>query len=750
MDTPKFKQIVLLGGGHAHALLIKMWGMKPLPGVQLVLVSPSWQTPYSGMLPGLLAGHYSQDDIHIDLRKLCRWAGVRFIETAALSVNPERQAVQLAARSALSYDVLSVDIGSTPDTSVPGLKEFAQTVKPISSFYHRFENLLQRLRQQLAQQSSDDKPLTVAVVGGGAGGVEVTLALAERITREGLNAKLHLLVRDDTILAGYPRAVAAAALGALQQYDVALATNFEVAALSADGALSASGALLPCDEVFFCTQARAASWLAESGLDCDEHGFVRVNRALQSLSHSNIFAAGDVASMVETPRPKAGVYAVRQAPILFANLQRILLGQPLQRFKPQSNFLSLLSLGSKKAVASRSGFSLVSRLLQVVIWRWKHRIDRRFMAMLQNLAPRKMTLNESVDAALLSAHEKLDEINPEMRCAGCGGKVGTDILQQVLQQVTAQAEFTPEDAAQITLRSSTLIQSVDQIKAPIEDPFIFGRIATLHALSDAYAMNATPTSAQLLLNLPYAGERQQQRDMTELMRGVVQELQAAECHLMGGHTAEGRDLSVGLVVNAEPQTSAGKPLALSQKAGLRAGDLLVLTKPLGTGVILAAHMPTSPVPARGDWVNAALDNMLLSNRAASEVFAKISVAACTDVTGFGLLGHLCEMLRAASVSAEIELDKLPLLPGALELSAAGVKSSLYRQNSQAIKALSIAQSIVHEPRFPLLFDPQTSGGLLAGVSPTALPELNDSGIDYWVVGRVLDEAVECWDLSIRS
>lgn len=741
MDTPKFKQIILLGGGHAHALLVKMWGMNPLAGVQLVLVSPSWKTPYSGMLPGLLAGHYSTDDIHIDLRKLCRWANVRFIETAATFINPELQTVQLNARAELSYDLLSLDIGSTPDTNLPGLNEFAQTVKPISSFYSRFEKLLQRLREQAAT----DEPLRVAVIGGGAGGVEVSLALAERLARENLSAQLQLIVRDKSILRGYPASISRTAQSAFKRYGVEIVDNFDVAAVRADGVLSKSGASIQCDEIFFCTQARAASWLAETGLDCDERGFVRVNAALQSLSHCTIFAAGDVAEMVESPREKAGVYAVRQAPVLFENIKRALLGQDLKVFRPQSHFLSLLSLGSNKAIASRSGLSLKNPLLQGNIWRWKDRIDRRFMAMLQDLSPLNMTADNAVDLALLTDDEQLEEINPEMRCGGCGGKVGTDILQQVLMDVTGQQEFAPEDAAQITLNSSTLIQSVDQIKAPIDDPFIFGRIATLHALSDAYAMNATPTSAQLMLNLPYAGEQQQRREMSELMRGILFELHRADCQLLGGHTAEGRDLSVGLVVNAEPK--AGRQ-ALSLKSSLQAGDLLVLTKPLGTGVVLAAHMPASPVQARGDWVCAAIDNMLISNRQASEVFSHLEIAACTDVTGFGLLGHLCEMLRAASLSAELALDKLPLLPGALELSNAGVKSSLYRQNSLAIKALSISAAVCQDARFPLLFDPQTSGGLLAGVSADKLAQLQNTGLDFWVVGRVCESSEQDWDLTI--
>ncbi len=738
MQTANFKQIILVGGGHAHALLIKMWGMNPLFGVQLILVSPSWRTPYSGMLPGLLAGHYSPDDIHIDLRKLCRWAGVRFIESRVDSINSTAKTVSLTDRDFLSYDLLSLDIGSTPDLSVPGVAEFAQAVKPISLFYPRYQALLKRCRD--AQQ-----PLAIAVVGGGAGGIEVVLALAERLRAESLPSEITLVLRNSKLLAGYTDAVSRMVKTELAAAGVQLLENFDVAQVTSGCMTSTTGQQCEFDEVFFCTQAIAASWLFDAGLDCDERGFVKVRRSLQSLSHADIFAVGDIAAMVDTPRSKAGVYAVRQAPVLLANLKRALLQQPLKPFKPQQNFLSLLSLGGKKALANRGNLSLSQQSCQSVLWRWKDKIDRRFMAMLSDLPVATMANTEAVDRRLIPLNEQDQEINPEMRCAGCGGKVGTDILQQVLTEVTGQREFEPEDAATVILGSRTLIQSVDQIKAPIDDPYLFGRIATLHALSDAFAMNANPTSSQLLLNMPYAGDLQQGREMTALMRGVLEELQRHDCKLIGGHTAEGADLSVGLVVNAEYMTQQ----AATDKGGLRVGDQLVLTKPLGTGVILAAHMASAVVQAQGNWVNGAIDNMLQSNALAAAVFSELDVSACTDVTGFGLVGHLCEMLRASAVTADIYLADIPFLEGAQQLSEAGVTSSLYKQNAKALKALSIAADVAADPRFALLFDPQTSGGLLVGLEPTELTALEKKGLPFWRIGEVVD-AVDGgdWDMNI--
>ncbi|MCV6603723.1 MAG: FAD-dependent oxidoreductase [Porticoccaceae bacterium] len=377
-SAPALKQLVLVGGGHAHALVIRRWAIKPLPGVRMVLVSPNWQTPYSGMLPGLLAGHYTPDDVHIDLRRLCRWAGVRFIEDSVEHINRDTRQLTLRKRGQLDYDLMSLDIGSTPDRNLPGLREHAETVKPIDRFYPRFLALIERCKQA-------PQPLSIAVVGGGAGGVEVVLALAQRLRQQAVSAQLTLVIRDNRILTDYPGRAAAAARRALHDAGVSLLRQFHVAEVKAGELLAKSGETLAADEAFFCTHARAADWLAGTGLDIDERGFVKVDRHLRSLNTPNIFAAGDIAAMVENPRPKAGVYAVRQAPVLLENLRRSLLGKTLKTYTPQGNFLSLLSLGGKKALACKSPFTLTAPLFQGLLWRWKSRIDCRFMALFTRL-----------------------------------------------------------------------------------------------------------------------------------------------------------------------------------------------------------------------------------------------------------------------------------------------------------------------------------------------------------------------------
>ena len=291
--VPIVKHLVLVGGGHAHALMIRMWAMKPLTGVRVTLISPNWQTPYSGMLPGLLAGHYQSEDIHIDLRRLCTWAGVRFIEGAVTRINPEENQLQLNAHPAIHYDTLSLDIGSTPDLSIPGLKEFAQAVKPIDLFYPRYLDCIKRCRDNVATGTREQK-YAIAIVGGGAGGVEVALAMTESLSDLRDRVTISLAIRGNKVLPSYSSSISEACTAALRLAGISIHFSFEASHVEKASIHTKDGLLINADDIFFCTQAKAATWPTESGLTCDQNGFIKVNEYLQSLSHSNIFAAGDI------------------------------------------------------------------------------------------------------------------------------------------------------------------------------------------------------------------------------------------------------------------------------------------------------------------------------------------------------------------------------------------------------------------------------------------------------------------------
>src|SRR6185437_7468874 len=417
--------------------------------------------------------------------------------------------------------------------------------------------------------------------------------------------------------------------------------------------------------VLWATGVVAPAFLAASGLACDAAGCVVVRRSLRSASHRFVFAAGDCASIAGAARPKAGVWAVRAGAPLAANLRRAARGRPLRRWQPQSQALVILGLGDGRAIAWRNGIALEGAL----VWRWKDRIDRRWMRMYGRMKP------------------MADNPADPMRCGGCGAKVGAETLHLALAGLARTpspdilvALDHPDDAAvALPPPGMAVVQSVDHFRAFIDDPFAFGQIAAAHALSDLHAMGARPWTALAIAALPYVPGGKMGRDLAAMMQGAASVLEADGCALVGGHTAEAAEPALGFAV-----TGLADPRRILRKSGLRPGDALVLTKPLGTGILLAGNMRGL---AKARWLAAALDQMRRSNADAARILLAHGARACTDVTGFGLAGHLREMLDASGVAARLSLAALPALPGALELAARGIESTLAPDNLAALRGV---------------------------------------------------------------
>ncbi len=724
-DRPISADLVLIGGGHSHLFVLRQFGMRPVPGVRLTLITRDLHTPYSGMLPGLVAGHYGFDEAHIDLAPLARFAGARLIHAEAEQIDPELRQVYLPGRPPLDYDLLSINIGSRPRYAVSEVladSEFA--VKPVDRFLESWRGIEARLRDS-------DAPLRLAVVGGGAGGVELALSLEQRARampqRRGrleiclLTDREHLLPsHNPRVRDWFAELLPRRSIEVFYRHAV---TTFDGSHLHGDYDLPVAA-----DIVIWVTQASAAPWLRDSGLALDANGFIAVDASLQSRSHPQVFAAGDIAAVSEHPRPKSGVFAVRQGLPLADNLRRQLEGRPLKPFVPQTEFLSLISTGDRYAIASRGRWALRGR------WCWwlKDRIDRAFI--------RRFSELPSMEPVTTDA----PELTP-MRCGGCGSKVGSLALEQVLARLADEFDIElnatlghADDAAVIDPPpGKRLVQSVDHFSSFVDDPWLFGRIAANHALGDLFAMGVDPHSAQVIANVVYAGEDKQTQDLYQLMAGVVECLQYHGTGLAGGHSGEAAQMSCGLCVNG---FAGDQPLLL--KSGVGAGDRLVLTRALGSGVLFAAAMRGR---ARGAWVDAALETMLQSNRDAAHCLRRHAATACTDVTGFGLAGHLLEMARASMVTIGILPADLPLYDGARELAGRGISSSLQPQNLRLRHAIHDPEGLAQLPDYPLLFDPQTAGGLLASMPAenvdACVAELRSLGYaDTRVVARAREKS----------
>jgi selenide,water dikinase len=701
---PLTRDLVLIGGGHSHALILRMWGMNPLPGARVSVIDPSPTVAYSGMLPGFVAGHYGRDALSIDLVRLARFAGARIVMGRAEGIDLEARTVSVAGRPPVAFDVASVDIGITSEMpGLPGFAEHGVPAKPLTPFAKAWATF--------REAPTGD----VAVIGGGVAGAELAMAMAHAL---GGRVAVRLIERDRALTA-----LGVAARGkvraALRQTGVELVEGAEVVAVEADHLRMADGGRIAAAFTCGAAGARAQGWLAGTGLDLTD-GFLTVDRFLRT-SDPMIFASGDCAHMATSPRPKAGVFAVRQAPVLFANLRAALGGGAMSPYAPQRDYLKLVSLGGKAALAEKWGIAVSG----LAFWRWKDRIDRRFMDKLNDLPamPRPRPPRPA-------ARGLRDAMGEAPLCGGCGAKVGRGVLGAALAPLAATRvdvdRLPGDDAALLMTGGVRQVITTDHLRAVTDDPVVMTRIAAIHALGDIWAMGARPQAALVSLILPRMSANLQARTMAEIMATAAEVMAGAGAAIAGGHTTQGDELTIGFTLTG---LCDGAPITL---AGGKAGDVLILTRPLGSGVILAAEMR---LKAQGGAVAKVIDTM---TRPQGDAAATLRGAhAMTDVTGFGLAGHLGGMCAASGVGAEVVLADVPLYDGALELAEQGIRSTLWADNRGDSGPVFGAEGA----RGELMFDPQTCGGLLAAVAPDraegVLATLRAAGHGAAVIGRLV-------------
>lgn len=712
---PVEHDLVLVGGGHSHVEVLRQFAMHRPEGIRLTLISRDIETPYSGMLPGYLAGHYTFEDCHVDLSPLAMAAGARLYQSSATGLDLLAGRVLCSDRPSVAFDTVSFDIGSTPALASIEGHEHALAIKPVQGFLDRWQRVEPRL---LAL----DREIELAIIGGGTGGVEVALCLHHRLSvalakaQKPSRVNTHIITDKAEILTNHSAAVRRRLRASLRGKNIRIHTRQKVDRISSTAIHGPDGFGQSADATVITTHASAPGWLRDTGLELDEAGFIRVNKQLQSVSDPRVFAAGDIASF-DPPLAKNGVYAVRQGPVLAETMLRIRSAASPAVFLPQKRTLALISTGDRNAIASYGPLAVGGSW----IWRLKDWIDQRWMEKY-----RRPKMENSADA-------------PPMRCGGCGAKVPADILGQVLSEFHSDADddiliglAAPDDAAVIRPpQGQVAVQTVDHFRTFIDDPYLFGRIASNHALSDIYAMGAEPNTALAIVTLPFAKEAALADDLRQVLMGARETLHEAGVRLVGGHTGEGQDMSFGLSV-----TGYADENQLMKKSGLCEGDVLILTKPLGTGALLAGWMQGR---VRNDDLQTAIASMVVSNRDAARIFAAHGASACTDITGFGLLGHLGEMVAASDSHAVIDAMRLPVLPGAKAMLREGVTSTLHPGNrAAASRYLDTCRDLIDAD---ILFDPQTSGGLLGAVPgpsvDTVIAALKQSGATHAAaIGRV--------------
>ena len=728
------QHLVLAGGGHSHALLLHRWAQHPhrRPEGLITLVTRQSTTLYSGMVPGIVAGQYPRNAGAIDLRQLSDKAGVALVVAEIKGLDPIERQLHLEGRLSLTYDRLSLNVGSITTLAEQASYDSELAIKPL-------EPAIRALHEE---QRSSYSTSPVQLFGSGLAAIE--LAFAVRHRWPGRPVELHAWLKR------IPKPLQQA----LRKTGISLHSASETRHRDKRPEASLENKLKP-GLTLHCTGSKAPEWLATSGLPVDERGRVRTEATLEVINNPGLFAAGDCAVIDHHPRPPSGVWAVRAAKPLARNLETSSHNQPLRKWRPQ--YLALQLLGGFQADQRPTAWALWGHWLigpHPWLWHWKKHIDRMFMARFQM-------------GTMMRSHN--DE-KRGMLCRGCAAKLPAAPLAAALEKAGFKTlGSSPEDASPIPqVRNNSgqaVIQSVDGFPALTSDPWLNGRLTALHACSDLWACGSNVASAQTVVTLPLTNTRLQQELLSQTLAGVRSVLEPQSAQLIGGHTLEARTLSssplsLGIQVIVSVQ---GSPAGdLWKKRGIKAGDQLLLSRPLGTGVIFAAAMAAA---CKAEDLDLALTQMAKSQhrivdqiRALDDTFQG-QLHAATDITGFGLLGHLGEMLGDESAGAnplQITLDgpNIPALPGALNLLNAGHASSLAPANRHAWELLDPqpnrngatavrldlgslqAGSESHRALLELLIDPQTCGPLLISAAPPLADALlKQDPQEWWLIGN---------------
>jgi selenide, water dikinase len=613
---PLTRDLVLLGGGHSHAIVLRRWaadrarGRSP-EGLRLILVSDGYESAYSGMVPGLMAGRYDHGACHIDLRRLAEAAGALFYCDRAIGLDPVTQRLQLANHPPLRYDWLSINSGSTPQMGqVPGTGAYAIGAKPVPLLLADWAVLLAQV------EAEPPRSLSIAIVGGGAGGVELALAM-EAGLRPWMagpgRLRIHVIQRGPQLLPNHGAGARRRLERELTDRGILLHPSQTVTRLDAEMTLlgpsnrvelrsrsgsEAANLHLACDRVIWVTEAAAPAWLAASGLAVDDRGFIAVDDCLRSISHPTILAAGDIASQVGADCPKAGVYAVRQGRPLFENLRALIAGKSPRPYRPQSRILGLIGTGDGRAIASwGSGVGSWSWGPNGAIGAWKDRIDRQFMdqfvAQSQGFDDTNYRLDETSNSIAL---------NSELQA-----RIHDRLLAFIQHSYPLRIEFKFVDSVTLGWQPDRDdMTKISSLISTISDPLVQAELMVNHGLNSYVAAGTIPDRFEILIHLEPMSEALLEETLVQSLVGVDRAICAALQIEQPNRTIEVL-IAVRWAMTPGIQLWLRPPEALPSPI-LNPGEALILSKPLGSQALRTAnprqlqpmlsHLTQSNGPAR--------------------------------------------------------------------------------------------------------------------------------------------------------
>ncbi len=717
--------LVLIGGGHTNVLLMKKWLMYPklMPEIPITIISRDTHLVYSAAFPSVISKSISLNNSLIDIRSLARKARVSFIKNEVINIDFHLKKIFLKNRPSIGYSKLVLNYGS--QTKISG--EFKDLVNnqiafPIKPFFKAYE----LIKKEDKYDSETEK--SFVIVGSGLAAIEVAFALRKRWKKRSLKILCQRNKVDNKIIKTF------------------YTSNIEVVTT------------LPINygKIILCTGNSSPLWVKKFNSELDSKGRFLTNQKLMLKNFLGTFATGDCAVIEASKRPLSGIFAVKALNTLATNIQRDIKGELLKRWSPQKFGLQIVNSYPIKVPKAFAFYGDIVIGPSFLIWYLKKKIDEGFIRKFRVL---DMNMNQKV---------KEDEMED---CRGCAAKIPQSILNKSL--ISAQLEnsaTSPKDSVEIYKNNQdTILQSVDGFPALISDPWLNAKITVLHACSDLWACGVKLSSVQALISLPKVGKDFQSYLFTHCLKGIKTTVEEQGGELIGGHTFESRSLvdkpySLGIDISLTVQgvlKNGAKPWF---KSGMQKGDIILMSRPLGVGVFFAAQMQNINLKESSEEI---MRNLVTSQQPLIEKiyllqdkFGETFINAATDITGYGFIGHLKEMIDSSNllrkdnnlepISVLLDLLAFKAYPGVFDLIHIGIKSSLFESNKEIFdqilsekknnRIISFSKnnkvnSDSFKEKISLLLDPQTCGPLLISCDPKYESFLKD---EWYKVGEVIN------------
>ncbi len=699
---------MLIGGGHANVQVLKRLCINTIKGLHTILISEYFEATYSGMTPGYIHKDFNKDDISIDLQRLCFNAGATFVKDKVVKLDTNYKELKLQNFPPINYDLLSINTGSISNTNNINIEKSSIHffVKPIASFVKNLNYIDQIIK---------NKNNKIAIIGGGVASYELAFSLKRRYERQldiTIYGKKILEEKNLNKITKNNLKKIAKNLG-IREY------SGEVISISKKYLTLNNGDKIGCDLSLVSTGASIGSWLSESNLSKNNKGFIRVDSNLLSINDKNVFVTGDACSIENKLRPKSGVMAVRQGEILKENIFLKLTGKKLIKFKPQKNWLYLIGTYKNYALLNYFFLSFHSR------WCWdlKVWIDKNFI----NKFKFPNTLRMAKKNFELESFE-----NTKMYCQGCGSKVSKNTLINYINKNSDNIHL--RDSSIIMNKSFKMLQTIDHIKLFSSlNPFDFGKISYLHSQNDILAAGGNVKSLSVSLGVPFSENYVEKFYLEYFMKGIKFEADKYECSVSSGHSYQSQEPGITLTLNGEIENNVSKNSA-------KVDDLIYLSKPLGTGYLLAAYFNNSEMLSSNDFEKI-INNLKKGNLFAVNSARNSNSQTMTDISGFGLSSHLIDICLSSNLSCKITLNPDLLINSNTNLLKIFQSTSFQNNYNASKQYVKISEN---HPLKNILFDPQTNGPMLIAIKKRNQKKfenyfLNKSDIKPILIGKFVDK-----------